>query len=164
MKGMLKTVTALAPVGMLGACSSFNSGPQVVAEYKEPNWVTKCKQEGTEGGFLFWGGTEMIYSCGHGSSPSRTLAFKSAKSLAYDGIAERINGYVDSTTKISASDKGGETKSTVIKYVVNKTTINNQVVDEKYTQILNGKFHVFVRIKLEKSSFEELKTLALRVD
>jgi len=106
----------------------------------------------------------MIYSCGHGSSPSRTLAFKSAKSLAYDGIAERINGYVDSTTKISASDNGGETKSTVIKYVVDKTTINNQIEDEKYTMILNGKYHTFVRIKLEKSSFEELKTLAQRVN
>ena len=94
MKGVLKNaVLGIALVSMLGACSTMTT----VSErdtYAEPNWYAKCKQIGSEGGFLFWFGTDYVYSCGKGVSWNDQAAVAQAKSFAYKGVAERIHSNI----------------------------------------------------------------------
>ena len=50
------------------------------------------------------------------------------------------------TTKVSR---------TTVEHIVDKTGVRQQIEDEKYTVII-GKFHTFMRIKLEKEVLETL--------
>lgn len=155
MKGVLtKAVMGVALVSMLGACSTMTT----VAErdtYAEPKWYAKCKQIGSEGGFLFWFGTDMVYACGKGVSTFDQAAVAQAKTFAYKGIAERIHSNVNASTKVDIKDNS-KVSRTVVEHIVNKTAIRRQLEDEKYTFMYGGKFHTFMRVKMTKETFESL--------
>ena len=159
MKGTLKNIVMLTVLGgMLGACSTMTT----VAEretYAEPKWYAKCKQIDSEGGFLFWGGTDYVYACGKGVSWSDQAAVAQAKTFAYKGIAERIHSNIKASTKIDIKDNDKVTR-TYVEHIVDKTMINQQLEDEKYTYKMGGTYHTFMRVKLEKAVYDSLITTA----
>ena len=158
MKGVLKNIAMVGMVSMLGACSTMTT----IAErdtYQEPKWYAKCKQIDSEGGFLFWGGTDYVYACGKGVSWAEQAAVAQAKTFAYKGIAERIHSNITASTKIDIKDNDKVTR-TYVEHIVDETMINQQLEDEKYTYKLGGEYHTFIRVKLEKSVFESLITQA----
>ncbi len=156
MKGVLKSTAIFSLIAMLGACSTMTT----VAEretYAEPKWYAKCKQIGSEGGFLFWFGTDYVYACGKGVSWSDQAAVAQAKAFAYKGIAERVDSRVKASTSVDIKD-AGKTTRTFVEHIINKIKINTQTEDERYTYVLNGTYHTFMRVKMEKSVFDSLIT------
>ena len=155
MKGVLKNaVLGIALVSMLGACSTMTT----VSErdtYAEPKWYAKCKQIGSAGGFLFWFGTDYVYSCGKGVSWNDQAAVAQAKSFAYKGVAERIHSNIKASTKVDIKDNGKVTR-TYVEHIVDKTAISRQLEDEKFTFKMGDQYHTFMRVKMTKDVFESL--------
>ena len=154
MKGVKNALMVGVLAVTLGACSTMTT----VAErdtYAEPNWYAKCKQIGNEGGFLFWFGTDYVYACGKGVSTFDQAAVAQAKTFALKGVAERIHSNIKASTKVDIKDES-KVSRTVVEHIVNKTVVRQQLEDEKYTYKYGGKFHTFMRIKIEKEVFETL--------
>ena len=105
MAGVLKNaVIGVALVSMLGACSTMTQ----VAErdtYAEPKWYAKCQEIGSEGGFLFWFGTDYVYSCGKGVSTFDQAAVAQAKTFALKGVAERIHSNIKASTSVDIKNE-----------------------------------------------------------
>lgn len=154
MKGVKNALMVSVLAVTLGACSTMTT----VAErdtYAEPNWYAKCKQIGNEGGFLFWFGTDYVYACGKGVSTFDQAAVAQAKTFALKGVAERIHSNIKASTKVDIKDETKVSRTTV-EHIVNKTVVRQQLEDEKYTYKYSGKFHTFMRLKIEKEVFETL--------
>jgi hypothetical protein len=154
MKGVKNALMVGVLAVTLGACSTMTNHAERDT-YAEPKWYAKCKQIGNEGGFLFWGGTDYVYACGKGVSTYDQAAVAQAKTFALKGIAERIHSKVKASTKVDIKDTTKVSRTTV-EHIVDKTGVRQQIEDEKYTVIIAGKFHTFMRIKLEKAVFESL--------
>lgn len=159
MKGSITRIALAGAIALtLGACSSMTT----VAErdtYAEPKWYNKCKQIGTEGKFLFWGGTDYVYACGKGVSWSDQAAVAQAKTFAYKGIAERIHSNVEASTVVDIKDQGKNTR-TYVEHIVDNTMITSQYEDEKFTFKMGGEYHTFFRVKMERATFDSLITQA----
>ena len=161
MKGVIKNVLLVGTMALMSACSTMTT----VAEretYAEPKWYAKCKQIGSEGGFLFWFGTDYVYACGKGVSCNDQASVAQAKAFAYKGIAERVHSNIKASTKVDIKDQGKVTR-TYVEHIVDKTKISTQVEDEKYTYIMGGTYHTFMRVKMEKAVFDALIVSAAQV-
>ena len=95
----LKNLTALLAVSAtLGACSSTIE----IAErdsYAQPKWYASCAQAGSEG--WFWWKKDYVYACGAGESRYQQAAEEQMYAIAMNNFAKRINGRVNSETRIS---------------------------------------------------------------
>ena len=107
------------------------------------------------GSFLFWFGTDYVYACGKGVSTFDQAAVAQAKTFALKGVAERIHSNIKASTKVDIKDETKVSRTTV-EHIVNKTVVRQQLEDEKYTYKYGGKFHTFMRLKIEKEVFETL--------
>tara|TARA_B110000305_G_scaffold242114_1_gene320045 strand:- start:5552 stop:6115 length:564 start_codon:yes stop_codon:yes gene_type:complete len=155
MAGKLKNaVLGVALVSMLGACSTMTN----VAErdtYAEPKWYAKCQEIGSEGGFLFWFGTDYVYSCGKGVSTFDQAAVAQAKTFALKGVAERIHSNIKASTSVDIKNESKNTR-TYVEHIVDKTAVRRQLESEKYTYMYGGQYHTFMKIKMSKEVFESL--------
>ena len=153
MKGVMKLGAVLGMVSMLGACSSMTT----IAErntYAQPKWYAECEQIGTEGWF-FWTKEQYVYACGMGESIYEQQAEAEAYAFAKKGLAERVNGSVESSTVVKITDESKST-NTVVKNLVEKTTIREDIQVRKHTYKLGGKYYNFTRLKLSKEVFDTL--------
>jgi len=155
MAGVLKNaVIGVALVSMLGACSTMTQ----VAErdtYAEPKWYAKCQEIGSEGGFLFWFGTDYVYSCGKGVSTFDQAAVAQAKTFALKGVAERIHSNIKASTVVDIKDENKKTR-TFVEHIVDKTAVRRQLESDKYTYMYGGNYHTFIKIKMTKETFDAL--------
>src|SRR6056300_1961714 len=123
MKGTFKAVTLAATLLTLGACSSMTT----IAErdsYAQPKWYADCAQSGSEG--WFWWEKEYAYACGAGESKFQQAAEEQMYAIAMNNFAKRINGKVNSETKIDITNDLKNT-STMISYKVEDTPITQHI-------------------------------------
>ena len=161
MKGVIRNVLLVGTMALMSACSTMTTVTERET-YAEPKWYAKCKQIGSEGGFLFWFGTDYVYACGKGVSWNDQASVAQAKAFAYKGIAERVHSNIKASTKVDIKDQGKVTR-TYVEHIVDKTKISTQVEDEKYTYIMGGTYHTFMRVKMEKAVFDALIVSAAQV-
>ena len=152
MKGMLKIAMAGVLASMLGACSTMTT----IAErgtYAQPKWYAKCAQEGTEG--WFWWEKEYAYACGAGESIYQQAAEEQMYAIAMNNFAKRINGNVNSETKLEFNNDSRSTK-TLISYRVKDTPITQHIEEERATYVYAGKQYTFVKLRMPKDVFDAL--------
>src|SRR5210317_1521883 len=152
MKGTFKAVTLAATLLTLGACSSMTT----IAErdsYAQPKWYAKCAQQGTEG--WFWWEKEYAYACGAGESVFQQAAEEQMYAIAMNNFAKRINGRVNSETKLELNNDTKNTKS-MISYKVSDTAITQHLEEERSTYVYAGKQYTFVKLKMPKEVFDSL--------
>src|SRR6056300_2089607 len=152
MKGTFKAVTLAATLLTLGACSSMTT----IAErdsYAQPKWYADCAQSGTEG--WFWFAKEYAYACGAGESKFQQAAEEQMYAIAMNNFAKRINGMVNSETKLDFVNDVKTTR-TSISYTVDNTAITQHLEEERGTYIYAGKHYTFVKLKMPKAVFDSL--------
>jgi hypothetical protein len=121
--------------------------------YAQPTWYAKCAQTGTEG--WFWREKEFAYACGAGESRFQQAAEEQMYAVAMNNFAKRINGRVNSETKIDiVNDK--KNTSTKISYTVKDTAITQHLEEQRGTYIYAGKHYTFVKLKMPKQVFDAL--------
>jgi len=152
MKGYTKAITAAAAANVLTGCSSMVEIPEADT-YAQPKWYADCEQAGTEG--MFWWADDYAYACGAGVSKFEQAAESEAYAFAIKSFAERINGEIDSSTQVSITDDT-KTSTVEVNHSVKQTTIREhlEVVREVYRYA--GKHYVFVRLKMNKETFDQL--------
>jgi hypothetical protein len=151
-KAMTKAALVVALASMLGACSSMTT----IAErdsYAQPKWYAKCAQQGTEG--WFWWEKEYAYACGAGESVFQQAAEEQMYAIAMNNFAKRINGRVNSETKLEFNNDTKNTKS-MISYKVSDTAITQHLEEERSTYVYAGKQYTFVKLKMPKEVFDSL--------
>jgi hypothetical protein len=151
-KAMTKAALVVALASMLGACSSMTT----IAErdsYAQPKWYAKCAQQGTEG--WFWWEKEYAYACGAGESIHQQAAEEQMYAIAMNNFAKRINGRVNSETKLEFNNDTKNTKS-MISYKVSDTAITQHLEEERSTYVYAGKQYTFVKLKMPKEVFDSL--------
>ena len=152
MKNMLKT-TAIAGVMLtLGACSSMTTIAER-DEYAQPKWYASCAQSGAEG--YFWWKEEFAYACGAGESIHQQAAEEQMYAISMNNFAKRINGMVNSETKLDFVNDVKTTRTT-ISYTVSDTAITQHLEEERGTYIYAGKHYTFVKLKMPKAVFDSL--------
>lgn len=152
MKSIIKTATLAAALATLGACSSTVE----IAErdsYAQPKWYASCAQAGTEG--WFWWKEEYAYACGAGESRYQQAAEEQMYAIAMNNFAKRINGRVNSETKISIVNDTKNT-STEISYKVSDTRVTQHLEEERGTYIYAGNHYTFVKLRMPKDVFDAL--------
>jgi hypothetical protein len=149
---MKKALFVLPLMALLTACSSMKEIPERKS-YAQPSWYAKCAQTGTEG--WFWNTKEYAYACGAGESRYQQAAEEQMYAVAMNNFAKRINGHVDSETKINIVNDVKNT-STRISYTVNNTAIRQHLEESRGTFIYAGKHYTFVRLKMPKEVFDAL--------
>jgi len=152
MKGLIKAITATAATVVLAGCSSMVEIPEEDT-YAQPKWYADCEQAGTEG--MFWWADDYAYACGAGVSQFEQAAESEAYAFAIKSFAERINGTIDSSTRVSITDDT-KTSTVEVNHYVKQTTIKEhlEVVREVYRYA--GNHYVFVRLKMNKETFDQL--------
>ena len=154
MKGTIKALALTAGIAALAGCSSTVK----IAErdtYAQPKWYASCAQAGTEG--LFWWKEEYAYACGAGESIHQQAAEEQMYAIAMNNFAKRINGTVNSETRLDFVNDVKST-STTIAYTVRDTAITQHLEEERGTYIYAGKHYTFVKLKMPKAVFDELVT------
>tara|TARA_R110000851_G_scaffold271118_1_gene423696 strand:- start:1090 stop:1566 length:477 start_codon:yes stop_codon:yes gene_type:complete len=154
MKSIFKTATVVALAATLGACSSTVK----IAErdsYAQPKWYASCAQAGTEG--WFWWKEEYAYACGAGESRYQQAAEEQMYAIAMNNFAKRINGRVNSETKISFVNDVKNT-TTEIAYTVSDTRVTQHLEEERGTYIYAGNHYTFVKLRMPKAVFDSLVT------
>jgi len=152
MKGITKAITAGAIALTLGACSTTTT----IAErdsYAQPSWYASCAQSGVEG--YFWWKEEFAYACGAGESIHQQAAEEQMYAIAMNNFAKRINGMVNSETKLDFVNDVKTTR-TSISYTVDNTAITQHLEEERGTYIYAGKHYTFVKLKMPKAVFDSL--------
>jgi|SRR5210317_1459104 len=152
MKGLIKAGMIIGAVSLLGACSSHVK----IAErddYAQPKWYASCAQAGTEG--FFWWKEEYAYACGSGESVYQQAAEEQMYAVAMNNFAKRINGKVNSETKIDITNDVKNT-STMISYKVEDTAITQHLEEDRGTYKYAGKLYTFVKLKMPKAVFDSL--------
>src|SRR5210317_825872 len=152
MKGILKSIAVLGLLGTLGACSSMTT----IAErdtYAQPKWYANCVESGYEG--WFWWKKEYAYACGAGESVFQQAAEEQMYAIAMNNFAKRINGRVNSETKLEFNNDTKNTKS-MISYKVSDTAITQHLEEERSTYVYAGKQYTFVKLKMPKEVFDSL--------
>jgi|TARA_B110000240_G_scaffold144807_1_gene160164 hypothetical protein len=154
MKNMIKVTALAAALVTLGACSSTVT----IAErdsYAQPKWYASCAQAGTEG--FFWWKKNFVYACGAGQSKYQQAAEEQMYAIAMNNFAKRINGKVNSETKISFKNDVRNT-STEISYKVTDTAVTQHLEEERGTYIYAGDHYTFVKLRMPKEVFDSLLT------
>ncbi|QGM21471.1 hypothetical protein GJ672_03765 [Spiribacter sp. 2438] len=145
----------LAAVGVAAAavgCSTVSEVEERDA-YAQPNWYVDCAESGAEG--RFWWREEYVYACGLGESRFVQAAEEEMYAIALNNFARRMSGTVDSRTSVYFED-GAKSSTSSITYSVDTTLIREHVTEEKATFRHGGSFHTFVRLKMARSTFENL--------
>tara|TARA_B110000259_G_C13781987_1_gene308994 strand:+ start:139 stop:603 length:465 start_codon:yes stop_codon:yes gene_type:complete len=151
---MIKVTALAAALVTLGACSSTVT----IAErdsYAQPKWYASCAQAGTEG--FFWWKKNFVYACGAGQSKYQQAAEEQMYAIAMNNFAKRINGKVNSETKISFKNDVRNT-STEISYKVTDTAVTQHLEEERGTYIYAGDHYTFVKLRMPKEVFDSLLT------
>lgn len=149
---MKKALLVLPILALLTACSSMKEIPERKS-YAQPSWYAKCAQSGTEG--WFWNSREYAYACGAGESRYQQAAEEQMYAVAMNNFAKRINGRVNSETKIDIVNDVKNT-TTRISYTVKDTAIRQHLEEQRGTFIYAGKHYTFVRLKMPKDVFDTL--------
>ena len=152
MKGLISKAVAGAALIGLTACSSM----QEIAErenYAEPKWYAKCAESGTEG--LLWWKEDMVYACGGGQSRYFQAAEEQMYAIAMNQFAKRINGNMNSSTSIEI-ENDQKTTRTYISYSVTDTSIREHIAHERAKFKYQGEYYTFVRLKMNKETFDRL--------
>lgn len=149
---MKKAILVVPIIAALTACSSMKPIEERKS-YAQPSWYQDCAQSGTEG--FFWWSKEYAYACGAGESIYAQAAEEQMYAIAMNNFAKRINSEVNSETKIEfVNDK--KSTYTKISYVVKDTTIREHLNREVGHFTMGGKHFTFVRLKMSKSTFDQL--------
>ena len=152
MKNIIKTTALVAALATLGACSSTVE----IAErdsYAQPKWYANCAETGTEG--WFWWKEDYAYACGAGESIFVQAAEEQMYAISMNNFAKRINGLVNSETKLDFVNDVKTTRTT-ISYTVANTAITQHLEEERGTYIYAGKHYTFVKLKMPKAVFDSL--------
>lgn len=149
---MKKSLILIPAIAALTACSGMKSVDNRDT-YAQPGWYQECAQHGTEG--WFWNSKDYVYSCGAGESAYAQAAEEQMYAIALNGFAKRINGVVNSETKIGFVNDKKMTK-TVISHSVTNTAIREHVQSESGRFTMGGRHYTFVRLKMPKSTFDQL--------
>jgi hypothetical protein len=151
-KGKFKTLAVAVGILTLAGCSSVVDIPERKA-YAQPKWYASCAQAGVEG-YLWWS-KDYAYACGAGESRYQQAAEEQMYAVAMNNFAKRINGKVNSETKIEFVNDTRSTK-TLISYTVDNTRITQHLQEERGTYIYAGKHYTFVKLKMPKEVFDSL--------
>lgn len=163
MKGTLKALIAGTALATLAGCSGMQEIS--VRETKaHPNWYVDCEQIGTEG-FIFFNRKDYAYSCGMGESKYEQASEAQAYAFAVKGLAERINGEVNSSTTVELTgNNNNESRNTrtFVEHAVKQTAIREHLEVKRYAYELQttGRVHTYVRIKMPLEVFNTLLTEA----
>tara|TARA_R110002124_G_scaffold13475_2_gene62041 strand:- start:1106 stop:1666 length:561 start_codon:yes stop_codon:yes gene_type:complete len=152
----IKTAAILAGTLALGACSGMTSIPER-DEYAQPQWYSNCVESGASG--YFWWKQEYAFACGAGESIFQQAAEEQMYAIAMNNFAKRINSQVNSETTLEFKDNNGtETRQTLtrIQYVVKNTSIREHIAKETGTFKYQGKMFTFVKLRMEKETFDQL--------
>lgn len=152
MKGTIKALVAGTAIATLAGCSSFTTIAER-DEYAQPKWYASCAEAGSEG-WLWWK-EDMVYACGAGESRFQQAAEEQMYAIAMNNFAKRINGRVNSETKLEFVDESKSTR-TVVSYTVKDTAIREHIAKETGTYKYQGKFYTFVKLKMNKEVFDGL--------
>jgi len=152
MKGYTKAIVVTVTALTLGACSSMREIPER-DNYAQPKWYSECAEAGTEG--YFWWKQEYAYACGAGESRFYQAAEEQMYAIAMNHYAKRINGVVDSSTKLTFINDSKNTE-TIISYSVDATRITEHLAEDRGNFVYQGKHYTFVRLKMEKEVFDRL--------
>ena len=157
MKGNItKALTAMSIALTLGACSSMTT----VAErdtYAQPKWYANCAQSGSEG--YFWWKEEFAFACGAGESRYGQASEAQAYMFASNSFARRINGTVNSNTKVEIVNEVKQS-SMVVTESVTDTRVIKHTEEERGEFKYAGKHYTFVKLKMPVDVFEQLVTEA----
>lgn len=153
MKGTFKALVATVAVATLAGCSTVKIAER--DSYAQPRWYASCAQSGAEG--FFWWKEEFAYACGAGESRYQQAAEEQMYAIAMNNFAKRINGRVNSETKIDINNDVRNTRTTIA-YTVSDTAITQHLEEERGTYIYAGKHYTFVKLKMPKAVFDELVT------
>jgi hypothetical protein len=82
--------------------------------------------------------------------------------IAMNNFAKRINGRVNSETKISIVNDIKNT-STEISYKVSDTRVTQHLEEERGTYIYAGNHYTFVKLRMPKAVFDSLVTTQTQV-
>ena len=152
----IKTAAILAGTLALGACSGMTSIPER-DEYAQPEWYSNCVESGASG--YFWWKQEYAFACGAGESIFQQAAEEQMYAIAMNNFAKRMNSQVNSETTLEFKDNNGtETRQTLtrIQYVVKNTSIREHIAKETGTFKYQGKMFTFVKLRMEKETFDQL--------
>lgn len=154
MKGTIKALIAGTAIATLAGCSSFNTVTiQERDDYAQPKWYASCAQAGTEG--FLWFAKEYAYACGAGESRYQQAAEEQMYAVAMNNFAKRINGRVNSETKLEFVNDTKETRTTIA-YTVSDTAITQHLEEERGTYKYAGNHYTFVKLKMPKEVFDTL--------
>lgn len=152
MKTSLKVISAAILAASFVGCSSTT----VIEErdsYAQPAWYANCVQAGTEG--WFWKSQDYVYACGAGESRYQQAAEEQMYAIALNNFAKRVNGVINSETNIEF-DNDQRTTSTNVSYRVENTRVTEHMEQETSTYIYQGTHYTFVKLKMERETFEQL--------
>jgi len=151
MKGISKAIVATGFVALAG-CSTMVEIPERDT-YAQPKWYAECASSGTEG--YFWNTTEYAYACGAGESRYQQASEEQAYAFAMNNFAKRINGSINSETRVTFDNDVRDTYTNV-SYVVDDTRIRQHLEEERNTFVYAGKQYFFVKLKMPKDVFDAL--------
>ena len=149
---MKKSLILITAIAALTACSGMKSIDNRDT-YAQPGWYQECAQHGTEG--WFWNSKEYVYACGAGESRYAQAAEEQMYAIAMNNFAKRINGTVKSQTTLDFNNDKKSTR-TVVSYYVNDTAIREHVSKETGHFTMAGRHYTFVRLKMDKATFDQL--------
>ena len=143
-------------VGILAATIAGCSSMKTIDErktYAQPSWYQDCVQAGTEG--WFWWSKDYVYACGAGESIHAQAAEEQMYAIALNNFAKRVNSEINSSTKIDFENDKKTTKTTIL-HQVKAVTIREQLQKESGAFTMKGRHYTFVRLKMDKGTFETL--------
>jgi hypothetical protein len=152
----MKTLITVLSVALLTACGSMKEVSDR-KNYAQPDWYQDCQQAGTTG--FFWWKKEMVYACGGGEAKYAQHAEEEMYAIALNNFAKRINGNVDSETKIEFNNDK-KTSRTMISYTVSNTKIREHIKTETAQFTMDGRHYTFVKLEMPKAVFNDLITEA----
>lgn len=148
----MKKLALISIAVFLTACSGMKEVPNRDT-YAQPKWYQDCVQHGTEG--WFWNSKEYVYSCGAGESAYAQAAEEQMYAIAMNNFAKRINGTVKSQTILDFNNDKKSTRS-IVSYYVNDTAIREHVSKETGHFTMAGRHYTFVRLRMDKTTFDQL--------
>jgi hypothetical protein len=151
MKTLIKFGLVAAAIS-LSACSGMREIPER-ENYAEPKWYSDCAESGFEG--MFWWKEEYVYACGGGQSRFFQGSEEQMYAIAMNHFAKRINGNMNSETVIDIKNDTKNT-TTYISYKVTDTSIREHVAHERAKFKYKGEYYTFVKLKMEKATFDKL--------
>lgn len=151
-KGTMKALAVSTALLVMTGCSSMVEIKEQ-EHYAQPKWYQDCAQSGSEG--LFWWKEDFAYACGGGESRYFQAAEEQMYAIAMNNFAKRINGRVNSETKLEFKNETRETY-TRIGYNVDNTRIIQHLEEKRVTFRHAGKMYTFVRLKMPQKVFDQL--------